>query len=399
MNRERLVFCVDVGQEVGKPLGKGKGLRSRLDELKAAVRQVVALKHALDRRHEFGLVALRGDGEAEWRFGFTSNAERFYEAVNTLSTTDGDDKLSFNMTGLLKVLHENFGLPGGSTANMVVDAASSANAGDRAAGATAAGVGSSSSSSSSSPPSSSSPASSSLPSAFSFSSVAPAGAGRVDFFCRAVVLFGRSRAVPSLRLDGPAGGRDLIDHPCFVWDVVYVHDPPAEDNCPQEILDALLRGEGVASSPERPRCPSYFFMVNGAARRAPQRLSKSMALLCVQPLHRGPAQEEAEERMALVSPLPTAERVGHYFAVFKPANDSEEHVEFVLKKYDDQILSKLFVKYGPEPTKAKATAARTATAAAAAAAEGAGTGAAGAAATAAAAPGAGTATKQASSQS
>ena len=306
---ERVVFCLDTGIEMFQPLGKAG--ESRVDAVKDGIRRIVSVKQALDPRHEFGLCLLAEDG-AEWCCGFTSNTADLFRCLDQAVLKERQDTpgsvCAFDLSLLLEILQERMSLPSWevSKAGTVDDTSLSSDL-----------------------------------------LRTPPLLLKIDFLCRAVLFFGRSEVVPVY--SRPRHG--LLDHPYFVWDVIYLHDKPTEHNCCQDILDALLKAEGGDECIGQ--CPSFLFMLNAAARSAPTRLTKMGALLCLHPSHRGD-QCDADECMAIQSSLGLAARARNYFALNKPQHDTAQHASHVCAKYGNMLLPELFKKYGPEPTQRQA---------------------------------------------
>ena len=400
---ERLAFCLDVGGENnGSAMGRS-GL-SRLQAHVSAVRQIVAVKAGLDSRHEFAVCLLLESGAASWLCGFTADAGAVFDALDRVpahaqcqtssggaggggggggggssgsgsSGSGGGATVPFDLSSLVSLLGERFELPGcqGAPASPFAVAAVSAS---HAAYASAASTSSSSSVLARA-------AAGGIDGGIDGGKGGKGGfgdgvgcggeekaatddvhppplplqPGRASFVCRALVFFGRSNAVPVFTATHRAL---LLDHPFFVWDVIYTHDKPCATNCPQEILDALLQGEARDGGPSS---RSFFFMVNGNAKSAHARLAKNAALLCIHPDQRPGDQNDLDECLPARQALSLSQRASNYFTVHRPSYATPEHVDKVVSKYgesgvENDLLHKLFEKYGPEPTKRQADAHR-----------------------------------------
>ena len=384
---ERLAFCLDVGGENnGSAMGRS-GL-SRLQAHVSAVRQIVAVKAGLDSRHEFAVCLLLESGAASWLCGFTADAGAVFDALDRVpahaqcqassggadggggsSGSSGSDgaTVPFDLSSLVSLLGDRFELPGchgapvspaASASSASISSSSSSVLALAAAGGNGGNGGNDG-----------------IGGKGGFGDGAGCGGeekaatddsqnnplllhpGRASFVCRALVFFGRSHAVPVFTATHRAL---LLDHPFFVWDVIYTHDKPCATNCPQEILDALLQGEARDGGPSS---RSFFFMVNGNAKSAHARLAKNAALLCIHPDQRPGDQNDLDECLPARQALSLSQRASNYFTVHRPSYATPEHVDKVVSKYgesgvENDLLHKLFEKYGPEPTKRQADAHR-----------------------------------------
>eukprot|EP01006_Ploeotia_vitrea_P058815 TRINITY_DN70312_c0_g1_i1.p1 TRINITY_DN70312_c0_g1~~TRINITY_DN70312_c0_g1_i1.p1 ORF type:complete len:262 (-),score=106.13 TRINITY_DN70312_c0_g1_i1:14-772(-) len=84
---EKILFCVDVDDEMATADLKNKGAKDpvrRLDAVKDAIRIFVTTKRALNPKHEFGLVLLKED--AEMILEPTSQAATFLDHVEQVGT-------------------------------------------------------------------------------------------------------------------------------------------------------------------------------------------------------------------------------------------------------------------------------------------------------------------------
>eukprot|EP00611_Tribonema_gayanum_P001475 TRINITY_DN1107_c0_g1_i1.p1 TRINITY_DN1107_c0_g1~~TRINITY_DN1107_c0_g1_i1.p1 ORF type:complete len:344 (+),score=128.20 TRINITY_DN1107_c0_g1_i1:119-1033(+) len=163
---ERIVLCVDVGDEMDSPWDlKGGKTLPRLTVVKKALQNFVQLKSWFSPRHSFALCSLTD--EAEWLLDFTSDAEMVQNMLEGLHVQHGCDA-AFDLGKLFATLQKHCPPPPTPTAT--------------------------------SPP---------------------------DAIVRVILLYGRSAAVPRVP---PAEERPpLLSHPCFYLDALYVHAHPNEE--------------------------------------------------------------------------------------------------------------------------------------------------------------------------
>lgn len=102
---------------------------------------------------------------------------------------------------------------------------------------------------------------------------------------RAILVFARSGAIPVI--SDPAACKELLNHPMFFLDVLYVHRRLATAPLAQDVYDFLTH-ELESSSPDK----KAFFFESSASY---QRLCKNVAMLLAHAVQRAP-QSEFEQR-------------------------------------------------------------------------------------------------------
>lgn len=233
---EDVLLCVDASAEMGEPFGDA-GSSTRLHMVKKSLAALVRHKLRLDPRHRVGLAVLAND--ASLALDFTSDLDLVLAVLDSLVEQPASP--SFDFRHLFEGFETWFGgrLAGGDLS------ASDA---------------------------------SGLPTGHAPTKGPPGNSHRL---VRAILVYGRSRALPTL----PAAKPPLFDHPRFFLDVLYVHRKVAKGNPEQLVCQAtydLFIDTFESDDADCAHKTEYMVEVSGSASR----LQQHMAMLLAHPAHR-----------------------------------------------------------------------------------------------------------------
>ncbi|KAK7482653.1 hypothetical protein BaRGS_00018294 [Batillaria attramentaria] len=225
---EKILFCFDFSSEMSETFFRsrvGDKLSAQTETLKA-LRMYVMNKNRINQNHQFGLAVLHDS--AVLIKGFTSKPKEFLTVLEEFDDQSQESK-GFDLTTLFEMIKSEVALP-------VVE-------GD-------------------------------------VRLVPP------PFIIRVVIIYGRSHHEPYF--SNPEVHLELEASPYFFVDVLYVHEPPSEENKCEEIFSRLcdLDHKGM----------SYILEASNLTR-----LFDSMAKLLAHPLQR-PVQREADYHISSTPP-------------------------------------------------------------------------------------------------
>jgi len=109
--KERIIFCIDLNQEMENTVLKGKIEGPRIEWLKTLLCRFFQMKNFIDPRHEFAIICLTD--VAVWYMDFTNDYPKFMKFVRDLTTIQ-ENWPSFDVESLFKLLEERNLKPTGS---------------------------------------------------------------------------------------------------------------------------------------------------------------------------------------------------------------------------------------------------------------------------------------------
>ncbi|XP_061192764.1 BRISC and BRCA1-A complex member 1-like isoform X1 [Saccostrea echinata] len=226
---EKIIICLDMSSEMDKV-----SFRSRSGDkwtpmklVRRALSFFLHSKQRINKNHQFALVHLFD--KASWVKDFTGNIKSIMNALDDLSETV--ELQSFNATSLFDLIHQCVPLPEVEGDVTIL------------------------------PP---------------------------PYVVRMLFIYGRSNGL--IEFHDKESYRLLDSSPYFVFDALYVHEPPSEENKCEEIFDRLCDFDEKGMS--------YIF----EAARNPTRLYDQMSQLLAHPLQR-PLQGEVSYRLHNVADL------------------------------------------------------------------------------------------------
>ena len=155
-------------------------------------------------------------------------------------------------------------------------------------------------------------------------------------FCRVLCVFGRSNVVPVYSM-GRAAHAELLQHAAFGFDVIYLHQKPAENNKVRDIFDSLGQTDVADSN----KCPNFLF----ARHRRSQDVTRDVACLAQHPGLRKPQPknfDEMKEMLRYRVPV-TVPSVGGDAPSFLsppevPQQQQQQQQEFVVEVQESAIV-------------------------------------------------------------
>ena len=230
---EKIVLAIDFTSEMGALFTKSK---TKLQIVVQALKMFITLKSTTYTKEptQFALVSLSPSGP-QWTVDFTADTNYLLSAIDGLTVAQpGEDKV-LDISVFLQLVQEHF---------------------------------------------------------YQHNSSAPSpSSGMFGTFFRVVCIFGRSNQIPIYSM-----GRDchaeLLQHPGFGLDILYLHQKPNANNSVREIFDVLGKTDVVNSA----TCPNYFF----ARHHKAQLVMRDVAMLLQHPGLRRPQPKNFDSMKELL---------------------------------------------------------------------------------------------------
>eukprot|EP00128_Syssomonas_multiformis_P001192 Colp12_sorted_trinity150504_noHs@20261 len=92
---EKIIFCIDLSSEVGKPFQNGNDPRTKLHFIMSAIRRFVRIKNKINPAHEYAIICCTD--HPLWYSDFTSDAEQVVQRLDALIAQEDCNQFDLSM--------------------------------------------------------------------------------------------------------------------------------------------------------------------------------------------------------------------------------------------------------------------------------------------------------------